>query len=165
MLRVTKVKPLAGVLDACFDSFKDSQDPGVLTMTHMYLLIACALPLWLLPRGSKVSLSTCSGVIAVGFGDTAASVVGSFGRFRWTRSKKTMEGSIGAAVSMFLASLFLFSYLDPSQSISPSETVVLFLISCLVSAIEAKTKEIDNLVLPIYHNILILTAKTYFDRL
>jgi dolichol kinase len=165
MFRVTKVKPFSGVLDTCFDSFKDSQDPGALTMTHMYLLIACALPLWMLPRGSKVSLSTCSGVIAVGFGDTAASVIGSFGRFHWTRSKKTVEGSIGAAVSMFLSSVFLFSYLDPSQMISLPEMAVLFLISFLVSAIEAKTKEIDNLVLPIYHNILILTAKTYFHRL
>ena len=165
MWRVTKVKPMAKVLDACFNSFKDDQDPGVLTLTHIYLLVACSLHLWLLPRGNKVSLSTCSGVIAVGFGDTAASVMGSFGRHRWPNSKKTIEGSIAAALFMFLGSIFLYSFLNPGQSLNSIEITVIFLISCLVSAIEAKTKEIDNFVLPIYHNILILLAKTYFSDL
>lgn len=111
-----------------------------------------------------MSLATFSGVIAIGFGDTAASVVGSYGRMRWYKSKKTIEGTVAALVVQLFASVGIWYYINPGQLLSAAEVLILALVSSVVAVIEAKTTEIDNLVLPIYHHVLMLFAKCYYPR-
>ena len=158
-LRVCRVWPFFHALDACVSAFKDEQDAGLLTLTPMYLLLGCALPVWLHPSGEGASLATLSGVISVGVGDAAASLVGSYGRMRWSGSRKTLEGSCAAWVAQLVASLLLWSFLHSHLTISAGELLVLALISAVVAVAEARTPDIDNLVLPLVHYSLTLVAR------
>ena len=82
-------------------------------LTHIYLLLGCAAPAWLTQGGPLRSglrpLFPIAGVLAVGVGDTAAAVFGTyFGRTPWATpeeggpddspgSGKTVEGTVHAA--------------------------------------------------------------------
>lgn len=157
---------MAGLLDQCVNSFRDEKDGGILTLTHMHLLIGVSLPLWLLPAGNPVTLTTFSGVIAIGIGDTAASIIGSyFGRHKWSDSEKSIEGSVAAVVAQLLSSIMIYMYLSPTVHMSLAELTAVTFISVIVSFIEAKTSEIDNLTLPLYHNTLMLLAKIFLPNL
>lgn len=91
IVRVMKLKPFAEILQQAVESFVDEKDAGIVAMTPIYLLVGCSLPIWLHPcpcdltdaAGFEV-LPLMAGVISVGLGDTAASVIGSkFGRIHW----------------------------------------------------------------------------------
>lgn len=91
LLRLLQMPPFATTLTQAFDSFKDEKDAGGLALTPFCLLIGCALPIWLTPcpclRAGKDSplLLLLSGILTVGVGDTAASVLGSkYGRNKWS---------------------------------------------------------------------------------
>jgi dolichol kinase len=48
-------------------------------------------------------LAQLSGIISVGVGDSAASIVGSkIGTLKWPGSKRTLEGSIAGLIAQFL---------------------------------------------------------------
>lgn len=92
LMRIIKLKPFAAILQQAVKSFVDEKDAGVVAMTPIYLLVGCSLPIWLHPCPCDLTdaagfelLPLMSGVISVGLGDTAASVIGSkFGRFHWS---------------------------------------------------------------------------------
>ncbi|CAG2170443.1 unnamed protein product [Oppiella nova] len=105
VLRVRRVPLIYRSIESVFDKFRDQKDSGFLTLTHIYLLIGCSLPLWISPSNG---ISIASGVISVGLGDTAAAVGGSlFGRNRWRGSHKTYEGTFFAFIAQLMSSLFL----------------------------------------------------------
>lgn len=89
--RIIKLWPLAEVLEQVVKSFIDEKDSGLIAMTPLYLLIGCSIPLWLHPCPCDVTDATVfellplmSGVLSVGIGDTAASVIGSsIGRIKY----------------------------------------------------------------------------------
>lgn len=89
LLRLLQMPPFAETLRQAFDSFKDVKDAGQLALTPFCLLIGCALPIWITVcpcdcATSSNQLVLLSGILAVGVGDTAASVVGStIGRNKW----------------------------------------------------------------------------------
>lgn len=86
-----QLKPFAKFLDSVINSFVDEKDVGIVAVTPFYLLVGCALPIWLHPCPCDLTdvagfelLPLMAGVISVGLGDTAASVIGSkFGRVHW----------------------------------------------------------------------------------
>uniref|UniRef100_T1HXV3 dolichol kinase n=1 Tax=Rhodnius prolixus TaxID=13249 RepID=T1HXV3_RHOPR len=87
--------------------FADEKDEGPVALTPVYLLVGCALPLWLYPV-TNISesdiLPLISGLLTVGVGDSAASICGSLvGKNKWPGSKKTKEGT----AACFLSQLFL----------------------------------------------------------
>ena len=133
------------------------RDSGILTLTHIYLLVGLSLPIWLSPSfKSSNLLAMASGLITVGFGDTAASFGGYFfGKHYWNQSKKTYEGT-GCALLIQIISCFLFiKYINLEIPLNSYTMFVLIFVSIITAIIEAKIKEIDNLVSPIYHYILI----------
>ena len=80
-----------------------------------------------------------SGVISIGIGDSAASIVGSkFGRFKFPGSPKTFEGTLASVLSQIIFVRF-FSNL--------SLTVVSGI--AIVAVVEALTSQVDNVVLPL----------------
>jgi len=86
ILRLLKVPPFADSLADAFRSFKDEKDAGELALTPFCLLIGCSMPIWMTecPCSGSDTLALLSGILAVGVGDTAASVVGSkLGRNKW----------------------------------------------------------------------------------
>ncbi|XP_011207982.1 dolichol kinase isoform X3 [Bactrocera dorsalis] len=163
LIRVCNIPPLAISLRRAFASFSDEKDAGLLALTPFCLLIGCSMPLWisLCPCGENEYtndnsrlLSILAGVLTIGFGDTAASVVGSkFGRIKWRSSNKSLEGTLAFMVMTFLPIMFLnyFGYtkLSPMKWFSTSIAIL------TTSLVEAHTDQIDNLTLPIVFYIIV----------
>lgn len=120
LFRASQLPPLSKHLAYFLTPYVDGRDlKGPVVISHMFLLIGCAIPLWLslgtLPRtgddylsGWEVStreVSMVSGVICVGMGDAAASLIGRrYGRRKWLwGGGKSIEGSVAFAAAVGLA--------------------------------------------------------------
>lgn len=159
-IRLTKSNRLASLIDLVFDCFRDEKDFGPLTLSHIHLLIGCSLPVWITcSTSNSISLlAACSGAISIGIGDSAASIVGSYwGKRKWPKSKKSYEGTAAAFFCQVIGSIVIIAYFDPSKILTINEFLVICLTSLSVSLIEAVTNEVDNLVLPLYFYIILLT--------
>lgn len=90
-MRSIQLQPVYFILESAVKSFIDEKDAGMVALTPIYLLVGFAMPLWIHPCPCDLTDSAgfnliplMSGVISVGIGDTAASVIGSkFGRIKW----------------------------------------------------------------------------------
>ncbi|XP_049765380.1 dolichol kinase isoform X1 [Schistocerca cancellata] len=150
-MRLLHIPPLHVGLQQGFELFADEKDAGGGALTPMYLLTGVSLPLWLHPAAVSNYLpsSFLAGLLAVGIGDTAASAFGSWiGRHRWPNSVKTIEGTVACILSQIFLSgcLMALGYLDASVA-SVSKLVMSVV---LTSLLEAKTDQVDNLVLPLF---------------
>jgi dolichol kinase len=118
LLRASQLPPLSKPIASFLAPYVDGRDfRGPVVISHIFLLIGCAIPLWLalasLPRtgsgylsgwelpGREVSM--VSGVICVGLGDAAASLIGRrYGRRKWIwGGGKSLEGSLAFAIAVF----------------------------------------------------------------
>lgn len=69
-------------MDALTEPFRDERDVGIVILTPMYLLLGCAMPMWVSHALSAdaswglVSLPAAAGILSLGIGDTAAALVG-----------------------------------------------------------------------------------------
>ncbi|MCJ1375319.1 hypothetical protein MMC20_006554 [Loxospora ochrophaea] len=126
LFRASQLPPLSKPLTYFLAPYVDGRDHrGPVIVSHIFLLIGCAIPLWLslaaVERRGKApwggwdvatrDLSMISGVVCVGLGDAAASLVGRrYGRRRWPWSGgKSLEGSLAftaAVVGGLLAARF-----------------------------------------------------------
>ena len=119
LFRASQLPPLSRPLTHFLAPFVDGRDHrGPVIVSHIFLLIGCAIPLWLSlaaveRNGSPPwdgwgvptrDVSMVSGVICVGMGDAAASLVGRcYGRHRWCWSGgKSLEGSLAFATAVVL---------------------------------------------------------------
>ena len=117
LLRAAQVPPIAAPLARFLQPYVDGRDlRGPVVVSHMFLLVGCAIPLWLglagAPRRGEGAwmgwetdardLSMVAGVVCVGMGDAAASLVGRrFGRRKWPwTGGKSLEGSAAFAVAV-----------------------------------------------------------------
>lgn len=115
--RASQLPPISRPLTHFLAPYVDGRDHrGPVIVSHIFLLIGCAIPLWLSLAAiertgdppwegwdvSKRELSMVSGVICVGMGDAAASLVGRrYGRTRWPWSGgKSLEGSFAFALAV-----------------------------------------------------------------
>lgn len=48
-VRLSWIPPLGQVIQSALITFVDEKDAGPLILTHLYLLLGCAVPLWLYP--------------------------------------------------------------------------------------------------------------------
>lgn len=119
LLRASQLPPLSKPIASFLAPYVDGRDfRGPVVISHIFLLIGCAIPLWLslasLSRtgtgclsGWEVptrDVSMVSGVICVGLGDAAASLIGRrYGRRKWLwGGGKSLEGSLAFAVAVFI---------------------------------------------------------------
>lgn len=119
LFRASQLPPLSRPLTHFLAPYVDGRDHrGPVIVSHIFLLIGCSIPLWLslASVGRKESspwpgweiptrdLSMISGVVCVGMGDAAASLVGRrYGRRRWCWSGgKSLEGSAAFAAAVTL---------------------------------------------------------------
>ncbi|KAJ3665777.1 hypothetical protein Zmor_001252 [Zophobas morio] len=162
VLRVLNIPPLAEALQNGLVVFGDEKDTGIIAFTPMYLLAGCSLPLWIHPAPCDVTnsavfnlLPLLSGVLSIGVGDTAASIVGSkFGTHHWRGSRKTVEGTVACIGSQLLA-IFLFVFCDFIK-LSNMDYVKTALAIIIGAITEAKTDQVDNLVLPFIMYIILI---------
>lgn len=154
--RFAKIYPFHPFLSNAIKGFIDSRDKGFV-LTHTYLLLGCAIPVWyayFIHQGiySAVSLLIAiSGVSVTGLGDAAAVVFGvKYGKRRWsTNSKKTLEGSFGLFVTTFISQIF-FLYVMGFHEMSMESWIKLAIADMCAAVLEAVTEQIDNLILPLY---------------
>ena len=103
-------------------------------------------------------LKLYAGIISIGVGDAAASLVGQrIGKHRWPNSKKTIEGTLGAITFQLIMILILQTLRVPGSSISGVTMISVILVSCL----EAFSGHIDNLVVSVFAFMLFSTAGTF----
>ncbi len=117
LFRASQLPPVSKPLTYFLAPYVDGRDHrGPVIVSHIFLLIGCAIPLWLSLAATERTgnppwegwgvlnrdLSMISGVVCVGMGDAAASLVGRrYGRRRWCWSGgKSVEGSIAFAVAV-----------------------------------------------------------------
>lgn len=146
-----RARQLAPALDALMGPYRDPQDPGPFLLTHVFLLVGAALPVWLSPPPAPLIIAPpavhpFAGVLAVVVGDGVAAVVGSrLGRVRWFESKKTLEGSVAA----WAAQLAVVYALAGSTSAVPPLSGRVAAALAVGAIFEAVTTQLDNLVLPL----------------
>ncbi|NWR33897.1 DOLK kinase, partial [Tachuris rubrigastra] len=162
-VRYFRIKPFGQTLRHLLSLFLDERDSGPLILTHIYLLLGMSLPVWLFPRSCAPkgtlagagALVPYSGVLAVGVGDTIASVFGStMGEIKWPGTKKTFEGTMTAIFAQIIAVALILIF-DSSVNLNSSYAWILASVS-LVSLLEAYTTQIDNLLLPLYLQIMLM---------
>lgn len=120
LCRASQLPPLSRPLTNFLAPYVDGRDHrGPVIVSHIFLLIGCAMPLWLslaaAPRTTGNSpwegwdtptrdLGMISGVVCVGMGDAAASLFGRrYGRRRWCWSGgKSLEGSLAFTLAVIL---------------------------------------------------------------
>ncbi|KAH8887452.1 hypothetical protein GQ53DRAFT_749933 [Thozetella sp. PMI_491] len=128
LLRASQLPPLSKPIAAFLTPYVDGRDlRGPVVISHIFLLIGCAIPLWLslaaVPRIGAGYLtgwetptrdvSMVSGIVCVGLGDAAASLIGRrWGHRKWLwGGGKSLEGSVAfgtaAFVGLFAASVWL----------------------------------------------------------
>ena len=123
LFRASQLPPISKPLTYFLAPYVDGRDhQGPVIVSHIFLLIGCAIPLWLSLAAiertgdtpwegwdvSRRELGMISGVVCVGMGDAAASLIGRrYGRRRWCWSGgKSLEGSFAFAVAVVLGLSF-----------------------------------------------------------
>ncbi|TWU70567.1 hypothetical protein ED733_000822 [Metarhizium rileyi] len=118
LLRASQLPPLSKPIASFLAPYVDGRDfRGPVVISHIFLLIGCAIPLWLALASLSRTGSGClsgwevptrdvsmvSGVICVGLGDAAASLIGRrYGRRKWLwGGGKSLEGSLAFAIAVF----------------------------------------------------------------
>ncbi|KAF2842697.1 hypothetical protein M501DRAFT_993442 [Patellaria atrata CBS 101060] len=117
LLRASQLPPLSKPLAAFLTPYVDGRDlRGPVVISHMFLLIGCAIPLWLSLAASTLEgddpwqgwevkerdIGMIAGVVCVGMGDAAASLIGRrYGRRKWPwTGGKSLEGSAAFAIAV-----------------------------------------------------------------
>ncbi|XP_043914722.1 dolichol kinase [Protopterus annectens] len=156
-VRHFKIKPMGHLLSKTLSVFIDERDSGPLILTHIYLLLGMSLPVWLFPepcthKGSLPGIGGLvpyAGVLAVGIGDTVASIFGStLGEFKWPGTRKTFEGTATSVFAQIICVAVILIF-DHNVVLNAGYGWILGSIT-LVSLLEAYTDQIDNFILPLY---------------
>ena len=158
-------------LDKFFKNFCDSRElaDDSLIVTHIYLLVGCALPptmSFVLFSGglfnSEYTTIACSGVIFLGVGDVAAALYGrKYGKNLWFEgSKKTSEGSMACMLSMSGVYLLLVKLTCP---VGYNLYVCYFAASLAVTLVEAYTEQYDNLICTVVYFVAMIQMIDSFN--
>ena len=123
LIRTSQLPPLSKPIAYFLTPYVDGRDlRGPVVVSHIFLLIGCAAPLWLSLasehmvgerpwRGWELGqrdVSMISGVVCVGMGDAAASLIGRrYGRRKWPwAGGKSLEGSAAFALTVVVGLSF-----------------------------------------------------------
>jgi dolichol kinase len=153
----------APLLQSFYTAFIDGRkdDGEQVIVSHIFLIIGCAAPLWVsevlsnrISSPSSSSLLVAEfGVLCIGVGDAMGAVVGkSMGKHMWGKNNRTLEGSLAMWLSMIVVGIFLCSSLR--------ECFALLIATTFTTILEAFTVQLDNLVLPIAGTSIILLILT-----
>lgn len=127
VIRAAQIPPLGTAIGRFIAPYVDGRDlRGPVVVSHLFLTIGCAVPLWFSlaglrrqddakgvwksweTEGQARDIGMLSGVICVGMGDAAASLIGRrYGRRKWIWvGGKSLEGSAAFAIAVTIGLLF-----------------------------------------------------------
>jgi len=151
LVRYFRIPPYGCLIHEFMMGFLDVRDEGPLVASHLYLLVGCAIPIWL--EGKRCTLAGASGILVLGFGDAMASIVGQrYGRRRWPWvALKTVEGTLGFIGGTFVGVL-LSLFFTQHDIFAEYSWMFVVLITGLV---EAYSLQNDNLTIPILFYLLV----------
>ena len=182
LYRAAQLPPISRPLTHFLAPYIDGRDHrGPVIVSPMFLLIGCAIPLWLTLAGtqrtgqvpwrgwdvphSARSLSMVSGLVCVGMGDAAASLIGRrYGKTKWYwGGGKSLEGSaafsLAVAVGLFASWIWLqvggWVVLDSVSDEGRYAMVGVVVGKCVLAGLGASLMEAtltsanDNVVVPI----------------
>ncbi|KAF2149841.1 hypothetical protein K461DRAFT_34769 [Myriangium duriaei CBS 260.36] len=178
VIRAGQVPPLGTAIGRFVAPYVDGRDlRGPMVVSHVFLLIGCAIPFWLscaaflrTPggwelEGDKRETAMLSGVVCVGMGDAAASLIGRrFGRRKWPWiGGKSLEGSAAFALAvcagLSIAKLWLrlggWVDVNALSSVGSATEAFIFVTKALVAGCGASFMEAvltganDNVVVPV----------------
>ncbi|THC98118.1 hypothetical protein EYZ11_002406 [Aspergillus tanneri] len=179
LFRASQLPPISRPLTYFLAPYVDGRDHrGPVIVSHIFLLIGCSIPLWLsltdVPRAEgrgalsawdvlSRDVSMVSGVVCVGMGDAAASLVGRrVGRLKWFwGGGKSLEGSVAFAIAVTSGLVVARAWLAMGQwrvSGSDGEDCLAWLVMVLKATVAAAgtsaTEAIltgcnDNVVVPV----------------
>ncbi|XP_063383091.1 dolichol kinase [Cydia fagiglandana] len=148
-LRKSNIEPISPALQSAFLVYSDEKDCGEFALTPIYMY--CGLGFGLVAPREAPTLERLAGVLAVGVGDAAASWFGKrYGHTKWHGQNRTVEGTLFNILSQVITvyCLGLFDVMDCNNAVL--RTAVAATASSLV---EAKTDQVDNLILPLINII------------
>lgn len=143
LIRASQLPPLSRPIASFLTPYVDGRDlRGPVVVSHIFLLIGCAIPLWLslasVDRAGEEpwqgweatsrDVSMVAGVVCVGMGDAAASLIGR--RYGWRKwpwaGGKSLEGSLAFAVAVTIGLVFarVWLYFGWSDANATSKTPV-----------------------------------------
>ncbi|KAJ3013324.1 hypothetical protein HKX48_005829 [Thoreauomyces humboldtii] len=129
-VRHFRVWPVGGHIQDFLHQFLNQRDCGPVIVSHLYLLVGCALPVWLNRISQRLFFGGLSGMLTLGIGDTMASICGKrFGRTRWPGTVKTVEGTFAFNIAVMSVCLLL---------------------NITGGLLEAVSDQNDNLIIPLY---------------
>ncbi|KKK27018.1 hypothetical protein ARAM_001153 [Aspergillus rambellii] len=129
LFRASQLPPISRPLTYFLAPYVDGRDHrGPVIVSHIFLLIGCAIPLWLsladISRAGDYpwsgwnvqsrDVSMVSGIICVGMGDAAASLIGRrYGRLKWFwGGGKSLEGSVAFSIAVVTGLMFAQGWLS-----------------------------------------------------
>ena len=166
---------------------EDEHIKNPIVVSHIFLILGCAAPLWVAnccfqvpTETTRISSQQSSlfglrylqlwGVLCLGVGDAMGACVGKlYGRHRWGKNQRTMEGSLAMLLSIVAAASMLvgsasctnaeerFSFLERLDITQGFSWTALLVSTAYATLLEAFTLQMDNLVLPLAGAALILT--------
>ncbi|ORX54071.1 hypothetical protein DM01DRAFT_1374227 [Hesseltinella vesiculosa] len=167
-LRYFAVWPYGKNIHMFLTEFIDNRDLGPVILSHMYLLIGCASPVWL---GSSNLFASLSGILSLGFGDAAASLVGKrFGRWHWPGSKKTVEGTMSFIITVFLSMLVILytsalirvdSAMTTLANMDVGDWTRYLLVVIAAALLEAFSLQNDNIIIPLFLYALVIFSQDH----
>lgn len=143
--------PMGSLLSQSMSLFAGDLDKGQAILSHLWLLLGCALPVYLSSPSALPLSRFCglSGILSLGFLDSAAAVFGTLlGGPRWAGSKKTFSGSLAAFACHLTAQILTLSHYN--QASSSKSLLIPALVNSLISTLwEASSDQNDNMFLPL----------------
>jgi len=178
VLRASQIYPFAKFIGLFLAPYVDGRDlKGPMVISHVFLLVGCAIPFWLslssFTRDAsgwelmdwKRETAMLAGVVCVGMGDAAASLIGRrYGRRKWGWiGGKSLEGSaafaIAVVVGLTIGKVYLrkggWEDVNALQNTHITIEAFLFIIKATVAGCAASFMEAvltganDNVVVPI----------------
>lgn len=163
IIRANELPPFGTPIKNLFEKYEDNKDSqGKFILSYIYLIIGISLPFWINNIDNRKQ-SSYIGLIALGFGDSTASIIGNkFGVSKWPNSEKSIEGTIAMAVGILLGYVILDYIYVGDEPLFVLNWTNRFLCAVLCSIFEGIVDINDNLFVPVY-GFIIEELLTYFN--
>ncbi|GEQ72332.1 hypothetical protein JCM33374_g6019 [Metschnikowia sp. JCM 33374] len=149
-LRCTRLTFIGDILHNSLHLFQDEKDlSGPLSLSYIFLLVGVGIPIgYGVYLGDVVSMRSYLGLVALGLGDSFASIIGKrFGKNKWKGESKTVEGTLTYIVVTFLSFVFIDFYILPEAArVKNWENI--FIVALVGGAIEGSASLNDNVLIP-----------------